>query len=140
MSGWSGPGRAYVRDRIGRGKLRLLVQMARSRDPLHADTPTLLELVKAPLDRQIVELVLERVELGRPVIGPPGIPADRVAMLRAAFDKAVVDPEFLKEAALLKLAIDPMGGAAAQRVIDGLYRTPPAVLTRLRKIVQVAPE
>jgi tripartite-type tricarboxylate transporter receptor subunit TctC len=140
MSGWSGPGRAYVRDRIVRGELRLLVQMARTRDPDHTDTPTLLELVKTPIDRQIVELVLDRVEVGRPVIGPPGIPDDRVAVLRSAFSKAVADPEFLKEAALLKLAIDPMDGADAKEVIARLYRTPPAVLERMRKIVQVAPE
>src|SRR5882762_2979752 len=42
MSGWSGPGRAYVRDQIGRGQMRLLVQMATERDPEHLDTPTLL--------------------------------------------------------------------------------------------------
>jgi tripartite-type tricarboxylate transporter receptor subunit TctC len=140
MSGWSGPGRAYVRDRIPRGELRLLIQMSRTRDPEHNDTPTLIELVKAPIDRQIVEFQLERVEVGRPVVGPPGIPADRVAMLRTAFDKAVADPEFRKEAELLKLAIDPMSGADAAGVIGRLYRTPPAVLDRIRKVVQAAPE
>jgi tripartite-type tricarboxylate transporter receptor subunit TctC len=140
MSGWSGPGRAYVRDRIPRGELRLFLQMARARDPEHDDTPTLLELVKASIDRQIVEFQLDRVEVGRPVLGPPGIPQDRIAMLRTAFDKAVADPEFLKEAGLLKLAIDPMDGAAAQQVIDRLYRTPASVLERIRKVVQAAPE
>ena len=56
MSGWSGPGRAYVRDRIPRGELRLLIQMSRTRDPDHTDTPTLIELVKIadrPSDRRI---------------------------------------------------------------------------------------
>ena len=140
MSGWSGPGRAYVRERIPRGELRLLIQMSRTRDSEHDDTPTLIELVKTPLDRQIVEFQLERVELGRPVVGPPGVPADRVAALRTAFDKAVVDPEFLKEAALLKLAIDPINGAGSEQVINRLYRTPAPVLDRIRKVVQAAPE
>ena len=140
MSGWSGPGRAYVRDQIKRDGMRLLVQMAAARDPDHPETPTLLDLVKAPEDRAIVQLQLNRVAVGRPVIGPPGIPADRVAMLRQAFDKAVADPEFLKEAALQRLAIDPMGGGEAEQVINGLYRTPPAVLDRVRKIVQVTAE
>ena len=114
--------------------------MSRTRDPEHDDTPTLIELVKTPLDRQIVEFQLERVELGRPVVGPPGVPADRVAALRTAFDKAVVDPEFLKEAALLKLAIDPINGAGSEQVINRLYRTPAPVLDRIRKVVQAAPE
>src|SRR5205823_10840579 len=59
MSGWSGPGRAYVRDHIVRGELRLLLQMSPRRDPLHAETPTILELVSAPDARQIVQLVLD---------------------------------------------------------------------------------
>ena len=96
MSGWSGPGRAYVRDQIGRDEMRLLVQMAPTRDPDHTETPTLLDLVSAPEDRAIVELQLNRVAIGRPVIGPPDVPADRVAMLRVAFNKAVADPEFLQ--------------------------------------------
>jgi len=69
MSGWSGPGRAYVRERMGRGELRLLVQMSPRKDALHPDTPTILELVSAPDARQIVQLVLDRMTLGRPVVG-----------------------------------------------------------------------
>src|SRR5205807_3934833 len=93
MSGWSGPGRAYVRDQVGRGQMRLLVQMAPTRDPRHPDTPTILDLVSAPVDRQIVELVLDRTTLGRPVVAPPDVPTDRVRLLRAAFQQAVEDPE-----------------------------------------------
>jgi tripartite-type tricarboxylate transporter receptor subunit TctC len=137
MSGWSGPGRAYVRDRIGRGELRLLVQMAPTRDPQHADTPTLLDLVTTAADKQMVQLVLDRVTLGRPVIAPPGIPADRTGMLREAFRKAINDPELRSEAERLRLAIDPMFGEEAQRVINSLYRSPSQIVSRLRKIVQV---
>ena len=140
MSGWSGPGRAYVRDQIKRDQMRLLVQMAAARDPEHDDTPTLLDLVKSPEDRAIVQVQLDRVAVGRPVIGPPSVPADRIAMLREAFSKAVADPDFLKEATLQRLAIDPMNGDESERTINGLYQTPPAVLERLRKIVQVAAE
>jgi len=140
MSGWSGPGRAYVRDKIGRGEMRLLVQMAPTRDPDHKETPTLLDLVTKPEDRSIVELQLNRVAIGRPVIGPPEIPADRVAALRVAFNMAVADPDFLKEAALQRLAVDPMNGADAEQLIKRLYQTPAAVLDRMRKIVQVTAE
>jgi tripartite-type tricarboxylate transporter receptor subunit TctC len=140
MSGWSGPGRAYVRDKIGRGEMRLLVQMAPTRDPQHVETPTLLDLVTKAEDRAIVELQLNRVAIGRPVIGPPDIPADRLAMLRVAFNMAVADPEFLKEAALQRLAIDPMNGNDAEQLINQLYRTPVAILDRMRKIVQVTAE
>ena len=114
--------------------------MAPARDPEHAETPTLLDLVAAPEDRAIVELQLNRVAIGRPVIGPPDAPADRTAMLRTAFSKAVDDPEFRKEATLQRLAVDPMSGADAEKLINRLYRTPAQVLDRLRKIVQVTAE
>src|SRR4051812_21798667 len=90
MSGWSGPGRAYVRDQMGRGQMGLLVQMAaeKDKDPQHLDTPSILELVSNPDDRQIIGLVLGRMTLGRPFIGPPGVPEDRVVLLQKAFRQA----------------------------------------------------
>jgi tripartite-type tricarboxylate transporter receptor subunit TctC len=136
MSGWSGPGRAYVRDQVGRGQMRLLVQMAPTRDPQHPDTPAILDLVSAPVDRQIVELVLDRTTLGRPVVAPPDVPTDRVRLLRAAFQQAVEDPELRADAQTLRLAIDPIYGAEAQTIIARLYRSPPEVVERTRKIVQ----
>jgi tripartite-type tricarboxylate transporter receptor subunit TctC len=140
MSGWSGPGRAYVRDQIGRGQMRLLVQMAAEKDPQHADTPTILELVSAAEDRQIVELVLDRMLIGRPFVAPPDVPPDRLEIMRAGFRKAVEDPELRTEAQKLRLAIDPMWGEEAHDVIRRLYRTPPQVLERTRAIVRVNAE
>jgi tripartite-type tricarboxylate transporter receptor subunit TctC len=106
---------------------------------LHADTPAILDLVAAPEDRQIVQLVLDRMTLGRPFIAPPGIAADRVALLRQAFRQAIEDPELLAEARKQRLAIKPTFGEEAERVIRQLYDTPPQVLARARKIVAVAP-
>jgi tripartite-type tricarboxylate transporter receptor subunit TctC len=140
MSGWSGPGRAYVRDQMSRGQMGLLVQMATEKDPQHLDTPTILELVSAPADRQIIALVLGRMTLGRPFIAPPGVPDDRLGLLRKAFRQAVEDPELRGEAERQRLAIDPTWGAEAEDVIKRLYQTPPQVVERTRKIVAVAPE
>lgn len=136
MSGWSGPGRAYVRDQIAKGQMRLLVQMAPARDPQHMDTPTIMDLVSAPQDRRIVELVMDRVSLGRPVVAPPELASDRLALLRAAFRQAIEDPELRADADKLRLAIDPTFGADAQAIIERLYRSPPEVVERMRKIVQ----
>jgi tripartite-type tricarboxylate transporter receptor subunit TctC len=136
MSGWSGPGRAYVRDQVGKGLMRLLVQMAPTRDPQHMGTPTILDLVSAPQDRRIVELVLDRTELGRPIVAPPDIPADRASLLRAAFRQAIEDPELRADAQAQRLAIDPIYGEEAQLIIARLYGSPPDVVERTRKIVQ----
>lgn len=138
MSGWSGNGRAYVRDQISKGQMKLLVQMASKRDPQHADTPTILELVRSPQDKQIVELILTRLSLGRPFIGPPDIPKDRVALLRSAFRQAMEDKDLQDEAKKTRLALDPMWGDEAQELIERLYQTPKDVLERTRKIVRVS--
>ncbi len=36
--------------------------------------------------------------VGRPVAAPPGVPEDRLAFLRDAFDKSMNDPEFVSDA------------------------------------------
>jgi tripartite-type tricarboxylate transporter receptor subunit TctC len=138
MSGWSGPGRAYVREKMKDGKMRLLVQMSATGDPAHSDTPTILSLVKDEQARQVVELILSRLALGRPFLSPPGIPADRVTMLRDAFQKAATDPEMLEEAAKLRLAIDPIFGEEAQALIAKIYKSSPELVLRARNIVKLS--
>ncbi len=98
MSGWSGNGRAFVLDKMGKGEMKLLMQLATVRDPKHPDVPTILDAVESPADKQIVEILLARLALGRPFIAPPGVPAERVQILRTAFRKSVEDPELIAEA------------------------------------------
>ena len=137
MSGWSGNGRAYVLDKMGKGEMKLLMQLAMKRDPKHQDVPTILEAVPSAADRQIIEVLLGRLALGRPFIAPPGVPADRVKDLRTAFRNSVEDPELVAEAAKLRLAIDPIWGEQAQEMIASAYKTDPAVLERVRKIIKL---
>lgn len=136
MTGWSSNGRAYVRSRMEKGELRLILQMAAKRAPDVPDVPTVLELIQDPGTRAIIELMLLRLELGRPFIAPPGIPADRVAMLREAFRKAMADEELLATAAQQQTTIDPVFGEDAQRIMERIYATPPAQVERLRTIVK----
>jgi len=114
--------------------------MSTERDPEHLNTPTILDLLNAPEDRQIVELVLNRMLIGRPFIAPPGMPPERLALMRTAFRQAVDDRELRAEADKLRLAIDPMWGDEAQQVIMRLYQTPPQVVERTRKIVAFTPD
>ena len=140
MSGWSGPGRAHVLEEKAKGQLKTLVQMSLARDPQVPDTPTILELVKDPGDRQMVELLLNRLALGRPFVTPPGVPQERLQLLREAFRQAINDPELRAEAASQKLAIHPTEGEPAQKLIEQMYQVPPALLERTRKIVRVSSE
>lgn len=136
MTGWSSNGRAYVRDRMSKGELRLLLQMAPQRAADVPDVPTILEFVDDPEKRQIIELILLRLQLGRPFIAPPGIPADRVAMLREAFAKAMTDPELLATAKAQQTTIDPVMGEEAERIMAQIYATPRPLIERARAIIQ----
>ena len=99
MSGWSGPGRAYVRDRMSRGEMRLLVQMAPEQGSACIPTrPPSSSSSARPTTAQIVQLVLDRMTLGRPFIAPPGVAADRLALLRTRVPRAVEDPELRADA------------------------------------------
>jgi tripartite-type tricarboxylate transporter receptor subunit TctC len=67
---------------------------------------------------------------------PPGVPADRVKVLRAAFDAAVKDPELLKDAKSQRMEIDPVTGAAINALLDRVYAAPSALAAKLREMAK----
>ena len=94
------------------------------------------EAVKKPDDRQVLELIFKQSEFGRPYITPPGVPPERLKALRDAFDATMKDPEFLAEAARMKLPIDPMSGPEFSSVVENLYQVPEAMVARARKALE----
>jgi tripartite-type tricarboxylate transporter receptor subunit TctC len=96
------------------------------------------ELLKDEKDRQILDILMSRLDLGRPYLVPPGVPADRVALLRKAFDLTAADQDFQAEATKVGIKIDPISGEAAQKMIAGMYQTPTEILSRMQAIVQIA--
>ena len=90
-------------------------------------------------DRQMFELMYARQDYGRPFLTPPDVPAARLAALRAALDATVRDPDFLAEAARLKLDIEPLRGEDLQNLTETLFRTPPAVLERIQTLLGTRP-
>lgn len=137
MSGWSGPNRQQALRDVGKGELRYFVQMAKTPHPDFGDTPMIMDLATDPKDKQIVEILLSRLVLGRPFLLPAEVPADRVAMLRKMFRQTAEDPEFKAEVDKAGNRIDPVFGEEAQATIQKLYATPPDVLERMRSIVQI---
>jgi tripartite-type tricarboxylate transporter receptor subunit TctC len=63
---------------------------------------------------------------------PPDVPPERVQVLRRAFDATMKDPQFVADAARLKLDIDPMTGEEVQALVGELARTPPEIVARVR--------
>jgi tripartite-type tricarboxylate transporter receptor subunit TctC len=84
----------------------------------------------------MLEAFFGRYKMARPLALPPGVPAERVAAIRAAFDATMKDPEFLAEARQLKLDIDPTGGEAMQIAVKQIDTIPQATIDRLRGLLK----
>jgi tripartite-type tricarboxylate transporter receptor subunit TctC len=123
----------WLRDK----KINVLVQMSMTKHPDLPDTPLLLDLVKSAEDRQALELIFARQVFARPYLAPPGLPADRVAALRAAFRAVTTDPQFLADIERQKFELNPVGGEEMQAYIARLYDTPKAVVDRTAAVMKL---
>jgi tripartite-type tricarboxylate transporter receptor subunit TctC len=125
----------WVRDK----KVNILVQMGAERAPDLPDVPLMHELAKNEADREVLEFVSLSPAMGRPFVAPPGLPAERVAALRAAFNATMKDPEFLAEAAHAKLEIDPMPGEKLAEIAERTLRVSSDTITRA-KVAMATPK
>jgi tripartite-type tricarboxylate transporter receptor subunit TctC len=122
----------WIRDR----KLNVILQMAFDKLPELADVPSALDLVSDPVNKQILELILIRQEMGRPLVAPPGVPAERVAALRAAFSATMKDPDFLAEAQRFQMEIDPLTGEQIAALLAKAYGTPREIVAQAAALVE----
>jgi ABC-type phosphate/phosphonate transport system substrate-binding protein len=100
------------------------------------DVPSVEDLVKTDDERHLVNLIVSGTRLGRPLATTPGVPAERVQALRAAFDAVMKDPAFLKEAEAANIEVDPVRGEDMQRVVEQVLATPKHVKDRARPIFE----
>ncbi len=113
---------------FGQNKINVPVQVAMQRSPLFPDVPAVAEHAKDERTRQILRLVLAPLDMDRPILAPPGTPADRVAALRVAFHAAMKDPGFLAEAEKHKLEVGEVDGATIARIIAEAFALPADVV------------
>ena len=104
--------------------------------PRFSDVPTAIDLVSSPEHKRMFEIVFTDQVMGRPFVVAPGVPADRVAALRAAFDATMKDEAFLAEAKKQRMEIDPVSGAEINALLERVYAAPPAVIARIRELVK----
>jgi tripartite-type tricarboxylate transporter receptor subunit TctC len=119
-------------DWLADGKLRPIVLMAFKRDPQLKDVPTALEHAPTEAERNMLSVYFGPNEMGRPYIGPPGIPQDRLQAVRRAFDATMKDPAYIAEAESQQMDVEPMTGEEMQDLIKSFYATPPEILARLK--------
>src|SRR5262245_9083889 len=111
-------------------KINIIIQAALKKQPELADVPLASDLTQDREKLQILRLFLASQETARPFAAPPGLPADRAAALRAAFDATMKDPEFLAEAKKLNMDVNPLSAKAVDDILAELYATPKAVLEK----------
>jgi hypothetical protein len=97
--------------------------------------PNVLELLSSPFDREVLELILVRQEMGRPFAAPPNVPAERMAILRGAFEATLKDPAFLTDAARLQMDIDPLTGPQIEALLAKAYSAPRDVVAAAARLV-----
>jgi tripartite-type tricarboxylate transporter receptor subunit TctC len=120
---------------LGPDNVNYLVQVGPARNPEIPNVPFVGDYAKSEVDRQLFRLVFGWLSFERPIAAPPGVPAERVHALRAAFDAALTDPALLADAAKMSLRIEPVGGAAIAAFIEDVSRTPQEVAARAATIL-----
>jgi tripartite-type tricarboxylate transporter receptor subunit TctC len=135
----SGGSSAAFRARIApwlKSYAKVILQMGMTRDAAFPDIPTAIEIMPTAEGKQLFEIAFAEQVMGRPFVLPPGVPADRVQALRAAFDAAVKDKALLEDAKSQRMEIDPVTGAAINALLDRVYNAPPALSARLREMAK----
>jgi tripartite-type tricarboxylate transporter receptor subunit TctC len=113
-----------------------LIQAGVEKEPALPDVPLIVDQPVKPEDKPLLHFMAQASAVGRPLATTPGVPAERVAALRAAFAATVKDPEFIATAAQENMEIRPMTGEKMQEIIVGLLNAPQHVRERMKVALQ----
>jgi tripartite-type tricarboxylate transporter receptor subunit TctC len=124
--------RALHWDKVKRGDLVPIFAQARERLPEFPNAPTLLEFGKSDVEKAFLSVFTTTADIGRSLATPPGVPKDRLDVLRAAFERMLADPQFKADVAKLRVELDPKGGADMHRLVAASMAMSPATRDKAR--------
>lgn len=130
-SSWKSTRPEWVRN----GDIRVVATMGPKPSDLPG-VPSVLDLAKSEDDRRVMELIIAGTYLGTPLAFGGGVPADRLAAVRAAFAATMTDTDFLAEAEKLKIEVNPVFADDLERVVARVLSTPAALAARARPILE----
>lgn len=114
---------------------RPVIQVGRtSRLPALADVPTARELTTDQDARSLIELAEAPMLLAYPFALPPGVPAERVALLQATFEKTMKDPAYVADMKTRKMEYSPRNGAELQQIIGDIAKAPKSAIDRFNAL------
>jgi len=125
---WKADHPDWIRDH----KIVPLLQMSLEKHPDLPNVPRFIDLAPDARARAVLELVSASAGIARPIAAPPGMPPERLAMLRRAFAAMVADPDFLADAARLHEEVRPVAGAELARRVQLILAAPPAEVALLK--------
>jgi tripartite-type tricarboxylate transporter receptor subunit TctC len=134
IEGACGPSHSTLKtqwkDDVDSGRIRALVQFGLKKLPDLKDAAHIYDYAKSSEDREIFDVAFGPHVLGRPVIAPPGVPADRADAMRAAFMRTMQDPDLVAETAKLGLEVRPSSGAEVAALVGRFASFPKRVIER----------
>jgi tripartite-type tricarboxylate transporter receptor subunit TctC len=114
------------------GKLVPILQVGTRKHPVFANAPLILDLAKTEEQRRTIRFLVGPLEISRPFALPPGVPAERIAALRAAFWKAADSDALRAEAERLNFIIDPMNGEETEAALRAAVDVPKEIVDRAK--------
>jgi tripartite-type tricarboxylate transporter receptor subunit TctC len=116
------------RSEVASGEVKPIIQSGLARHKELPDVPLMQEVISDPTGKKVAEFMSAGSAIGRALITPPAVPAERVAALRDAFDQLVKDPEFVRQVAETGTELDPKSGLETQAISNAILATPPDVV------------
>ena len=124
---------------LKKGFVRVLIQTGRKRDPRLASVPTIYELMdqyKTPeAGKRLAKVVLTAATLGRPIVATPGLPAERLKILREAYVRTLADTELLAETKKRGWDVDPLSGEELEALAKEVIAQPAQVIERMKWVM-----
>jgi tripartite-type tricarboxylate transporter receptor subunit TctC len=119
---------SWNRDMYEGKQIDVVLQLAAQKLEGLSHVPLITDVAETTEQRTALRLIVSRQAMARPYVMPPGVPADRLQALRAAFDTTMKDTGFLADAKKQDLEVLPILGADADALIREVYATPPAIV------------
>ena len=123
----------WIRDKL----VHILIQFGRNKLPQLPDVPTAIDVVKDPIDKEALAFYASKYDLAYTMITPPGVPAERIAALRTAFDQTMRDPEYQANAKKIELANNPLNGDEVTKLVNDIQQAPQGAVDRMRDLMTV---
>ena len=121
---------------VRRGEATILYQASLKRHRLLPNVPTLPELAQSDEGRQVLRAAASTGEIGRSILATPGVPPERLAALRSAFQAMLKDADFLAACEKRNLMVDAAAGEEIDEIVRETLRLPQVVAEKIGQMMQ----